>query len=94
MLGAERGLAAAPRLHQPHPPAPPARTAAAGTHPAWHCPRSRDWAPVEYVFPCRSGPWHWQFALSGWPRACTRIGMARLAYNLRQLVQFRGRVTG
>lgn len=55
--------------------------------------RSRDRAPVEYVFAVQKQAMGLAVRTIGLARARTRIGMANLAYNLRRLVQLQRGVT-
>ena len=55
--------------------------------------RSRDRAPVEHVFAVQKQAMGLIVRTIGLARARTKIGMANLAFNIRRLVQLRGRVT-
>ena len=55
--------------------------------------RSRERAPVEHVFAVQKQAMGLMVRTIGLARARTEIGMANLAFNLRRLVQLRGRVT-
>lgn len=88
-LGAERDLAAAPRLHQP--PTAPARPLLAHICRG-NGRRSRHGAPVEHVFAVQKQAMGLMVHPIELARARTRIGLADPAYNLRRLVQLQGRV--
>ena len=55
--------------------------------------RSRDRASVEHAFAVQKQAMGLMIRTIGLAWARTKIGMANLAYNLRRLVQLRGRVT-
>ena len=55
--------------------------------------RSRERAPVEHVFAVQKQAMGLIVRTIGLARARTKIGMANLAFNIRRLVQLRGRVT-
>ena len=54
--------------------------------------RSRDRAPVEHVLAVQKQAMRLVIRTIGLARARTKIGMANLAFNIRRLVQLRGRV--
>ena len=68
-------------------------SAAACARPPRQCQRrSRDRAPVEHVFAVQKQAMGLIVRTIGLARARTKIGMANLAFNIRRLVQLRGRI--